>query len=106
MLHPLGECMGFDNQEESPPMTDSRKLTTENGAPVENNQQSQTAGVDGPVLMQDHHLIEKLARFDRERIPERVVHARGSGAFGTFEVTADVSRWTKARFLGQVGKKT
>src|SRR5687767_13684126 len=56
--------------------------------------------------MQDHHLIEKLARFDRERIPERVVHARGSGAFGTFEVTADVSKWTKAKFLGQVGKKT
>jgi catalase len=87
-------------------MTDSRKLTTENGAPVENNQQSQTAGPGGPVLMQDHHLIEKLARFDRERIPERVVHARGSGAFGTFEVTADVSKWTKARFLGPVGKKT
>jgi len=87
-------------------MTESRKLTTENGAPVENNQQSQTAGPNGPVLMQDHHLIEKLARFDRERIPERVVHARGSGAFGTFEVKADVTRWTKARFLSQVGKKT
>lgn len=81
-------------------------LTTEGGAPVENNQQSQTAGANGPVLMQDHHLIEKLARFDRERIPERVVHARGSGAFGTFEVTADVPKWTKARFLSQVGKKT
>jgi catalase len=87
-------------------MTDTRTLTTENGAPVENNQQSQTAGADGPVLMQDHHLIEKLARFDRERIPERVVHARGSGAFGTFEVTADVTKWTKAKFLSQVGKKT
>jgi catalase len=87
-------------------MTDSRKLTTENGAPVENNQQSQTAGPTGPVLMQDHHLIEKLARFDRERIPERVVHARGSGAFGTFEVTADVTPWTRAHFLGQIGRKT
>ena len=87
-------------------MTDSIKLTTEAGAPVQDNQNSQTAGPFGPVLMQDHHLIEKLARFDRERIPERVVHARGSGAFGTFEVTADVTKWTKARFLGQVGKKT
>jgi catalase len=87
-------------------MTDSIKLTTENGAPVHDNERSQTAGAFGPVLMQDHHLIEKLARFDRERIPERVVHARGSGAFGTFEVTADVTQWTKAHFLGQVGRKT
>jgi catalase len=61
---------------------------------------------DGPILLQDHHLIEKLARFDRERIPERVVHGKGSGAFGYFEVTADVSRWTKAEFLNQVGKRT
>jgi catalase len=87
-------------------MTHTRKLTTESGAPVENNQHSQTAGPTGPVLMQDHHLIEKLARFARERIPERVVHARGSGAYGVFEVTADVTKWTKARFLSQVGKKT
>ena len=62
-------------------------LTTENAAPVADNQRSQTAGLAGPVLIQDHNLIEKLARFDRERIPERVVHARGSGAFGYFEVT-------------------
>jgi len=58
------------------------------------------------VLLQDHHLIEKLARFERERIPERVVHARGSGAHGYFEVTRDVTGWTKAKFLGQVGKRT
>lgn len=83
-----------------------KKLTTEAGAPVADNQNSQTAGPDGPILLQDHHLIEKLARFDRERIPERVVHAKGSGAFGYFEVTADVSRWTKAKFLNQVGKRT
>lgn len=83
-----------------------KKLTTEAGAPVTDNQNSQTAGPDGPILLQDHHLIEKLARFDRERIPERVVHAKGSGAFGYFEVTADVSRWTKAKFLNQVGKRT
>jgi catalase len=58
------------------------------------------------VLLQDQHLIEKLARFNRERIPERIVHARGSGAHGHFEVTSDTSRWTRARFLAQVGKRT
>ncbi len=87
-------------------MADRKVLTTENGAPVENNQQSQTAGAGGPVLMQDHNLIEKLARFDRERIPERVVHAKGSGAYGYFEVTHDVSKYTRANFLSQVGKRT
>ena len=87
-------------------MADRKILTTESGAPVADNQHSQTAGPSGPVLMQDHHLIEKLARFERERIPERVVHAKGSGAFGTFEVTKDVSRYTKARFLAKVGKRT
>ena len=72
-------------------------LTTESGAPVVDNQHSQTAGPAGPVLLQDQHLLEKLARFNRERIPERVVHANGSAAYGTFEVTADVTRWTRAR---------
>jgi catalase len=57
-------------------------------------------------LLEDHHLIEKLAHFDLERIPERVVHAKGSGAYGYFEVLADVTRWTKARFLAPVGKRT
>lgn len=83
-----------------------KKLTTEAGAPVADNQNSQTAGPDGPMLLEDHHLIEKLARFDRERIPERVVHAKGSGAFGYFEVARDVTQWTKAKFLNQVGKRT
>ncbi|MCL1593773.1 MAG: catalase [Actinomycetia bacterium] len=83
-----------------------RRLTTESGAPVADNQQSQTAGSQGPVLIQDQHLIEKLARFNRERIPERIVHARGSGAFGTFTVTHDVTKWTRASFLAEVGKKT
>jgi catalase len=87
-------------------MSDRPILTTESGAPVPNNQQSETAGPGGPVLMQDHHLIEKLARFAREKIPERIVHARGSAAYGVFEVTKDVTRWTKAKFLNQVGKKT
>jgi catalase len=87
-------------------MSDRPILTTESGAPVPNNQQSETAGPGGPVLMQDHHLIEKLARVAREKIPERIVHARGSAAYGVFEVTKDVTRWTKAKFLNQVGKKT
>lgn len=83
-----------------------RTLTTESGAPVADNQNSQTAGPSGPVLIQDQHLIEKLARFNRERIPERVVHANGSAAYGRFEVTNDVTGWTRARFLERVGKQT
>ncbi|WP_443056664.1 catalase [Streptomyces sp. MUM 178J] len=81
-------------------------LTTEAGAPVADNQNSATAGVGGPLLLQDQHLLEKLARFNRERIPERVVHARGSGAYGYFEVTDDVTGFTRADFLDTVGKRT
>ncbi len=81
-------------------------LTTEAGAPVADNQNSATAGPGGPLLIQDQYLLEKLARFNRERIPERVVHARGSGAYGHFEVTADVSRFTRAHFLGEIGRRT
>ncbi|MFF0288066.1 catalase [Streptomyces sp. NPDC005262] len=83
-----------------------RVLTTESGAPVADNQNSTTAGVGGPILLQDQHLLEKLARFNRERIPERVVHARGSGAYGYFEVTDDVTGFTRADFLSAVGKRT
>ncbi len=84
-----------------------RILTTEAGAPVTDNAHSQTAGAAGPTLLQDHHLLEKLARFNRERIPERVVHAVGSGAYGYFEVTnPDVPQWTKAALLSSVGKRT
>jgi catalase len=82
-------------------------LTTEAGAPVTDNQHSQTAGPSGPVLLQDHHLVEKLARFNRERIPERVVHAVGSGAHGYLEVTSpDVSRWTRMKVFSSAGKRT
>ncbi|OIV37206.1 catalase [Mangrovactinospora gilvigrisea] len=81
-------------------------LTTESGAPVADNQNLETAGVGGPALLQDQHLFEKLARFNRERIPERVVHARGAGAYGTFTVTADVTPYTRAAFLSEVGKET
>lgn len=72
-------------------------LTRDNGAAVGDNQNSQTAGANGPVLLQDVQLIQKLQRFDRERIPERVVHARGTGAKGEFTATADLSELTKAR---------
>ncbi|CAO3459394.1 Catalase KatE (EC 1.11.1.6) [Azospirillum argentinense] len=81
-------------------------LTTAAGIPVADNQNSLTAGPRGPVLMQDFHLIEKLAHFNRERIPERVVHAKGAGAYGVFRVTKDVTPYTAARFLSEIGKET
>jgi catalase len=65
-----------------------------------------TAGHRGPILLSDVHLVDKLAKFNRERIPERVVHAKGAGAFGYFEVTHDASKFSKAKFLNKVGKKT
>jgi len=83
-----------------------KKLTTGFGMPVDNDLNSMTAGSKGPVLIQDVHLIEKLAHFDRERIPERVVHAKGAGAHGYFEVTHDVTKYTCAKFLSEVGKRT
>ncbi|WP_184041620.1 catalase [Chitinivorax tropicus] len=76
-------------------------LTRDNGAPVGDNQNSQTAGEHGPVLLQDIHLIQKLQRFDRERVPERVVHARGTGAHGVFEATEDVSGLTRAKVFAK-----
>ena len=87
-------------------MSDRPILTTAFGQPVADNQNSVTAGPRGPVLLQDIHLVEKLAHFNRERVPERVVHAKGSGAFGTFRVTADVTRYTSAKLFERVGKET
>ena len=81
-------------------------LTTSFGQPVPDNQNSLSAGPRGPLLLQDFHLIEKLAHFNRERIPERVVHAKGAGAYGSFRVTRDVTQWTKAAFLSSIGKET
>ncbi|WP_088744206.1 catalase [Cobetia sp. QF-1] len=81
-------------------------LTRSNGAPVGNNQNSLTAGPNGPTLLQDHHLLEKLAHFDRERIPERVVHARGTGAYGEFRATEDLSDLTVAAPFQDQGKVT
>lgn len=87
-------------------MTDTTRLTTASGIPVADNQNSLSAGPRGPVLLQDFHLIEKLQHFNRERIPERVVHAKGSGAYGTFTVTHDITTHTKARLFGAIGKTT
>ncbi|EZP41081.1 catalase [Janthinobacterium sp. HH104] len=83
-----------------------KKLTTAFGAPVPDNQNIQTAGPRGPALLQDVWFLEKLAHFDREVIPERRMHAKGSGAYGTFTVTHDITRYTRAKIFGEVGKKT
>jgi len=88
------------------PVSMASQWTTNSGLPVYNNDHSLTVGRRGPVLLEDYHLVEKLAHFDRERIPERVVHAVGASAKGYFEVTNDVSDLTKADFLSEVGKKT
>jgi catalase len=87
-------------------MGDSRILTTAAGIPVPDNQTSLTAGERGPTLLQDHFLLEKLAHFNRERIPERVVHAKAAGAHGTLTVTNDITRYTKARLFAEIGKVT
>jgi catalase len=84
----------------------SPNITTDTGKPVGDDRQSMTAGPQGPTLLQDFYLIEKLAHFDRERIPERVVHARGAGVHGEFVCTNDVTALTRAKFLAKVGKKT
>src|SRR5690606_3509164 len=76
-------------------MKDPKKLTRTTGAPVPDNQNVQTAGPRGPLLMQDVWFLEKMAHFDRELIPERRMHAKGSGAFGVFEVTHDISAYSK-----------
>ena len=82
------------------------KLTTTAGAPVPDNQNVLTAGARGPMLLQDAWFLEKLAHFDREVIPERRMHAKGSGAYGVFTVTNDITQYTKAKLFSEVGKKT
>ncbi|AMV28372.1 Catalase precursor [Gemmata sp. SH-PL17] len=88
------------------PASQPRSLTEDGGQPVGNNQNSRTAGPNGPVTLDNFHLIQKLARFDRERIPERVVHARGVGAHGEFVSAGDFSQHTKAKLFAEKGKKT
>jgi catalase len=87
-------------------MSDKPKLTSVSGCPIANNQDSLTAGSRGPMLLQDVWFLEKLAHFDREVIPERRMHAKGSGAFGHFKVTHDITQYTKATLFAEVGKQT
>jgi len=86
-------------------MSDPKTLTTTSGAPVADNQNSLTAGPRGPLLMQDWWLIEKMAHFNRERIPERVVHAKGTAAYGTLTITNDISRYTRAKLFSKAGSQ-
>src|SRR5260370_38089730 len=91
----------MSDQHAKPPIT-----TTDAGAPASSDEHALTVGPGGPVLLQDAYLLEKLAHFVRERVPDRVYHVKGGGALGYFEVTADVTQWTKAAFFSQVGKRT
>ncbi|HWZ16494.1 MAG TPA: catalase [Mucilaginibacter sp.] len=87
-------------------METKKKLTTASGIPYAENENSMTVGPRGPILLQDFILHEKMAHFNRERIPERVVHAKGSGAYGTFTVTHDISKYTRAKLFNAIGKET
>jgi catalase len=87
-------------------MSDTKKLTTASGIPYYYNEDTMSVGPRGPLLLQDFILHEKMAHFNRERIPERVVHAKGSGAYGSFTVTHDISQYTRAKMFSKVGKKT
>jgi len=87
-------------------MKNDKKLTTNAGAPVPDNQNVMTAGPRGPQLLQDVWYLEKMAHFDREVIPERRMHAKGSGAYGTFTITQDITKYTRAKIFSKIGKKT
>ncbi len=87
-------------------MSENKKLTSASGIPYYNNEDTMSVGARGPLLLQDFILHEKMAHFNRERIPERVVHAKGSGAYGTFTVTNDLTKYTRAKIFNKVGKQT
>ena len=91
----------MNDEQRRPPTT-----TTDSGAPVSSDEHSLTVGPNGPTVLHDAHLVQKMQHFNRERVPERVVHAKGSGAHGFFEVTGDVSQFTKAAIFSEVGKRT
>lgn len=94
------------NKQHKPRVQHRPITTTDAGIPAPSDEYSLSVGVNGPLLLQDHYLIQKMAQFNRERVPERIVHAKGGGAFGYFEVTANVTQWTKAAFLSEIGKRT
>ena len=83
-----------------------KKLFSVSGRPIAENQNVKTAGKRGPMLLEDFWFLEKLAHFDREVIPERRMHAKGSGAFGKFTVTHDITKYTKAKIFSEIGKET
>ncbi len=87
-------------------MANKKTITTNSGSPVNHYQNSQSVGAQGPLLLQDYFLHEKLAQFNRERIPERIVHAKGSGAYGKFTATHDISNYSRAKLFGKIGKET
>src|ERR1700730_6360543 len=84
-------------------MNDQKKLTTASGIPYYHHEDTQSIGPRGPLLLQDFILHEKMAHFNRERIPERIVHAKGSAAYGTFTVTHDISKYTSAKIFSKIG---
>src|SRR6185312_16849298 len=98
--------MKFEYYKSATMEPDKKKLTTASGIPYAENENSMTVGPRGPILLQDFILHEKMAHFNRERIPERVVHAKGSGAYGTFTVMRDISKYTRAKLFERVGKQT
>jgi len=100
-VNTIRELEKYVNNDQRNPIT-----TTDAGIPAPSDEYSLSVGPNGPLLLQDHYVIQKMAQFNRERVPERVVHAKGSGAFGYFEVTEDVSQWTHAAFLNKIGKRT
>ena len=85
---------------------DKKRLTAENGRPIADNPNVRTAGLRGPVTARNPRYLEKIAHFDREVIPERRMHAKGSGAFGTFTVTNDITEFTRASIFSEIGKQT
>src|SRR5450631_2793131 len=87
-------------------MSEEKKLTTAAGIPYYYNEDTMSLGPRGPLLLQDFILHEKMAHFNRERIPERVVHAKGSAAYGVFTVTQDITKYTRAKLFNKIGKKT
>jgi catalase len=83
-----------------------KRTTNDSGVPVAGDEHSLTVGPTGPTVLHDAYTVQKMQHFNRERVPERVVHAKGSGAHGFFEVTEDVTQWTRASFLSEIGKRT
>src|SRR5580693_6735898 len=104
-LQKLGDQIMAEHNGSNGNKSSAPRLTTNQGRPVGDNQNSVTAGRRGPITLDDFQLFEKMAQFNRERIPERVVHAKGSGAHGHFLVTHDISKYTSAKLFSKIGNK-